>query len=315
MTISENSSEPAALPVILIVDDQPLNIHLLNQILQADYDVYSATSGEEALAFCQSQQPDLILLDVMMPEMDGYEVCRRLKRESLTSDIPVIFITVHNNTMEEESGLAAGAVDFIARSASPGVMRARVKTHLKLKQQADLLRSYAMIDGLTGIANRRHFDQALSAEWRRCARLGKPLALILIDIDFFKQFNDYYGHQAGDACLIKVAACLKAELNRSYDLVARYGGEEFVCLLPETTLSGAETKAQAMLQSISDLGIPHVRSELGGKVSISLGVAVTMPANGEAAVDLIQSADRLLYEAKHAGRNQVKSMQLTSSLS
>ena len=264
------------------------------------------------MAFCQSQQPDLILLDVMMPVMDGYEVCRRLKHEPLTHDIPVIFITVHNNTSEEEAGLAAGAVDFIARSASPSVMRARVKTHLKLKQQADLLRTYAMIDGLTGIANRRHFDQALSAEWRHCARLGKPLSLILIDIDFFKQFNDCYGHQAGDACLINVAECLKAGLNPSYDLVARYGGEEFVCLLSETTLIAAEAKALSLLQAVSDLGIPHEKSELGGKVSISLGVAVTIPVNGEEEGNLIQSADRLLYEAKNAGRNQVKCAQITS---
>ena len=314
MMTDDPLSTSEELPVILIVDDQPLNIHLLNQIFLADYDVYSVTSGEDALAFCQSQLPDLILLDVMMPIMNGYEVCRRLKQDSLTSDIPVIFITAHDDATQEETGLAAGAVDFIARTASVSVMRARVRTHLKLKQQADLLRAYAMKDGLTGIANRRHFDQALAAEWRRCARLGKPLALILIDIDYFKQFNDCYGHQAGDDCLIKVAQCLQSQLNRSYDLVARYGGEEFVCLLPETNLAGMQDKAESLLQAIQSLNILHERAVVSaGVVTISAGAAVIIPTQQVDGARLIQAADQLLYQAKRAGRNQVQSAQIINA--
>lgn len=301
----------ASLPVLLLVDNHPLKLHFLELIFSDDYQVFTARSGQDALAFCQIQQPDLVMMDIIMTEMTGYEVCRCLKRSTLTRDIPVIFITAFNDTEEEEKGFAAGAVDFIARSTCPNVMRARVKTHITLKHQSDLLRSLSLIDGLTGIANRRHFDQALASEWRRCARLGKPLALMMIDIDFFKQFNDCYGHQAGDACLIQVATNLRAGLNRSHDLTARYGGEEFVCLLPETSYEGAQTKAQFLLKNIVKLGIPHEKSALaGGVVSISLGVAVINPANGDDPVTIIQCADRLLYAAKQAGRNQVQSMQI-----
>jgi len=186
-------------PRLLIVDDQPLNIRLMHQIFQAEHEVFVATNGEDALTFCQTQLPDLVLLDVVMPGMDGYEVCRQLKLDARTRDIPVIFVTSQSNSAEEEDGLAAGAADFIAKSASAKVMRARVSTLITLKHQADLLRSLAQIDGLTGVANRRHFDERLDVEWRRCGRSAKPLALIMIDLDYFKCFNDCYGHQAGDS--------------------------------------------------------------------------------------------------------------------
>jgi len=295
-------------PRLLLVDDQAINIRMLHQIFQADYDVFSATSGEQALAFCEGRQPDLILLDIVMPGMDGYEVCRRLKSNPLTAAIPVIFVTAHSESSEEEMGLAVGAVDFISKSASVNVVKARVKTHLTLKYQADLLRAHALIDGLTGVANRRYFDEVLAAEWRRCVRSALPLSLILIDIDFFKRFNDHYGHQAGDACLQQVALCIKATLSRSHDLLARYGGEEFACILPETALEGAEQKAQAMQAAVRALAIPHATSDVaGGVVTISLGVVAVRTAKHEDdATDLIGAADSLLYEAKHAGRAQVK---------
>jgi len=311
MTLTDTLPEPVnPLPRLLLVDDQPVQIHLLFQIFQTGYELFSATSGAAALSFCQTQLPDLILLDVMMPGMDGYAVCRQLKSSPRTSDIPVIFVTAHNDTAEEEAGLAAGAVDFIARSASANIMRARVKTHLTLKYQADLLRTHALVDGLTGVANRRQFDLALEAEWRRCARLGQPMALIMIDIDFFKQYNDTYGHQGGDTCLVEVATCLKACLSRSHDLLARYGGEEFACILPETGLEGAIAKAEALLHAVLALAIPHQKTTLpGGVVSVSLGVAVTTPLTGEELAGLIQGADRQLYAAKQAGRGQVKALE------
>lgn len=296
---------------LLIVDDQPLNIRALHQIFRADHEVFLATSGADALAFCQTTQPDLILMDMIMPGLDGNEVCRRLKRDPLTRGIPVIFVTAHSDNAREEQGFAAGAVDFIAKSASPNVMRARVKNHLTLKYQSDLLRSLAWVDGLTGVANRRHFDHALDAEWRRCTRSRKPLSLILIDIDFFKRFNDCYGHQEGDTCLKQVAACIKAGFTRSHDLVARYGGEEFVCVLPETSLEGAHIKAQALQLAILALGIAHERSEVaGGLVTVSMGVAMATPAQHDESEHLLRSADNLLYSAKQAGRGQVKVMQV-----
>jgi diguanylate cyclase (GGDEF)-like protein len=299
-----------ARPRLLIVDDQPLNIRLLHQVFQADFEVFVATSGEGALSFCQTQLPDVILLDVQMPGLDGYEVCRRLKRDPRTGAIPVVFVTSQSDTSEEEDGLAAGAADFIARSASANVMRARVNTLMILKRQTDQLRSIARIDALTGLANRRDFDERLEIEWRRCARAARPLALIMIDIDYFKLFNDCYGHQAGDACLRKVARSLKAQVNRSPDMLARYGGEEFVCVLPETPLAGAHAKAHALEAAVRALGIPHARTlVLGGIVTISLGVAVVVPKAGDDYANLVLCADRSLYLAKDAGRGQVRALQ------
>jgi len=296
---------------LLIVDDQPLNIRQLHQIFQADYQVFVATSGADALAFCQTQVPDLILLDVVMPGLDGYAVCRRLKLDPRTCEIPVVFVTSQSDSTEEEDGLAAGAADFIAKTASANVMRARINALITLKRQADLLRSLAQLDGLTGLANRRHFDTKLDAEWRRGIRSGSPLALILIDIDYFKNFNDCYGHPAGDACLQQVAKCLRAGFTRSSDLVARYGGEEFVCVLPETPLAGADAKAQSLESAIRALGIPHEKSKVpGGIVTISLGVAVAIPTLRGNLADLILGADRSLYLAKNAGRAQVKTLQI-----
>jgi diguanylate cyclase (GGDEF)-like protein len=191
-------------------------------------------------------------------------------------------------------------------------MRARVGTLIRLKRQSDLLRSLARLDGLTGLANRRHFDDVLAAEWRRCARSAKPLSLILIDLDHFKRFNDRYGHQAGDACLRQVAATFKAAFTRSFDLVARYGGEEFVCVLPETSLEGAEAKSQKLERSVRELRIPHEDSDVAQRiVTISVGVAVSMPASGAECAELVLCADRSLYMAKDAGRGQVKALQLS----
>ena len=307
--IAAEESNPR--PHLLIVDDQPLNIRLFHEIFHADHEVFFATSGEDALEFCRNKVPDLILLDVIMPGLNGYEVCRRLKQDERTREIPVIFVTAQSDATEEEDGLAAGAVDFIAKSASANVMRARVGTLLTLKRQSDLLRQMARVDALTGLANRRHFDETLNSEWRRCTRSGTPLSLMLIDLDHFKLFNDHYGHQAGDSCLQQVAACLKAGFARSHDLVARYGGEEFVCVMPETSLEGAEAKAQGLEKAVRALRIPHDKSPVaGGIVTISLGVAVAMPNVGEECATLILCADRSLYMAKDAGRGQVRTLQI-----
>jgi len=296
-------------PQLLIVDDQPLNIRLFHEIFHADHEVFFATSGEDALEFCRNKVPDLILLDVIMPGLNGYEVCRRLKQDERTREIPVIFVTAQSDATEEEDGLAAGAVDFIAKSASANVMRARVRTLLILKRQSDLLRQMARVDALTGLANRRHFDETLDSEWRRCTRSGTPLSLMIIDLDHFKLFNDHYGHQAGDSCLQQVSACLKAGFARSHDLVARYGGEEFVCVMPETSLEGAEAKARVLEKAVRALRIPHEKSAVAdGIVTISLGVAVAMPNVGEECAALILCADRSLYMAKDAGRGQVRTL-------
>ena len=292
-------------PRLLVVDDQPINIQTLYQIFHIDHEVFMATSGEQALEFCRNTPPDLILLDVVMPGMDGLEVCRQLKADSATADIPVIFVTAQSDPDDETNALGAGGVDFIPKPVNPAVVRARVKTHLTLKAQSDLLRRLAFIDGLTGVANRRAFDEALHAEWRHCQRRHSPLALIMIDIDHFKAYNDRYGHQDGDACLQAVAKALEKAFGRSHDLVARYGGEEFVCLMPECDRLAGQAKAEELCRAVAALGIPHDASATAPVVTISLGVAAVVPDNNSSPVWLLATADAALYQAKSSGRNRV----------
>ena len=293
-----------ARPRLLVVDDQPINIQTLYQIFYADHEVFVATSGEQALAFCRGNPlPDLILLDVVMPGLDGLAVCQQLKADPVLANIPVIFVTACMDPADETRALEAGGVDFITKPVNPMVVRARVKTHLTLKAQEDFLRSLVFVDGLTGVANRRRFDEALLSEWRQCRRAGTPLALLMIDIDHFKRYNDHYGHPTGDACLQQVAAVLKAAMQRSCDLVARYGGEEFVCLLPGCDQAPALAKAQALQAALAAQGIAHEASPTAAWVTLSIGVAVAQPQAGGSPAALVAAADAALYSAKHRGRN------------
>ena len=293
-----------ARPRLLVVDDQPINIQTLYQIFHADHEVFVATSGEQALSFCRGNPlPDLILLDVVMPGLDGLAVCRQLKADPVLANIPVIFVTACMDPADETRALEAGGVDFITKPVNPMVVRARVKTHLTLKAQGDFLRSLVFIDGLTGVANRRRFDEALLSEWRQCQRAGTPLALLMIDIDHFKRYNDHYGHPTGDACLQQVAAVLKAAMQRASDLVARYGGEEFVCLLPGCDQAAALAKARALQEALAAQGIVHEASPTAACVTLSIGVAVAQPQAGGSPAALVAAADAALYSAKHRGRN------------
>lgn len=292
-------------PKLLVVDDQPINIQVLYRCFAGDYQVFMATSGEQALSLCKSNPPDLILLDVVMPGVDGFEVCKRLKADEAARHIPVIFITSHTDPAQETHGLNLGAVDFIAKPVNPDVVRARVKTHLTLKFQSDLLRKLVFLDGLTGVYNRRYFDQQIFTEWSRASRNQSPLSLILLDVDYFKRFNDQYGHQAGDDALRMVAHALKSCLRRPADLVARYGGEEFGCILPETSYEDALVIAQELERKVRELAVPHASTSLESVITVSLGLA-TRPGNAEGDVGaLIGLADSLLYEAKRNGRARV----------
>lgn len=289
-------------PAILLVDDEQTALLSLYELFKDDNDVFMATSGEEALTFCQSRLPDLILLDMLMPGMDGLAVCKQLKSSLRTEDIPVIVVTVSTGLDIETEALDAGAVDFINKPINPDVVRARVRTHLKLKRQTDLLRNLAKTDGLTGAANRRNFDETLAREWQRCMRAQAPLSIIYLDVDHFKAYNDHYGHLAGDQCLQAIANTLMKNLHRPPDMLARYGGEEFVCLLPETPFEGGTNKASILEQAIRALAIPHVCSPTAPVVTISLGVTCIVPSQQHAITELMQQADALLYEAKQAGR-------------
>ncbi|MDR3411108.1 MAG: diguanylate cyclase [Formivibrio sp.] len=302
--------EEIAKPIVLIVDDVAANIQILAEALKADYRIRVASSGEDALRIVKrSPQPDLILLDVMMPNMDGYEVCRRLKRDESTQDIPVIFVTARDENEDEEYGLNLGAVDYIVKPYHLPIVRARVHNHVLLKQKNDLLEKLALIDGLTGIPNRRHFDERFEVEWKRAVRDGQPLSLVMGDVDHFKLFNDRYGHGAGDACLRAVARALLISLTRPGDMLARYGGEEFVVLLPDTDLGGAWQVAERMRRQVKELNLPHDHSD-AHVVTISLGLTSLMPGQGDQMTPsmLLDKADAGLYQAKSNGRDQVGSV-------
>ena len=291
---------------LLVVDDQPIHLQVLYRALSVDHQLFMATSGAQALKVVREQAPDLMLLDVVMPDMDGFEVLQHLKGNPETAAIPVIFVTAHGGDEIETQCLHAGAVDFIPKPVNPSVVRARVKTHLTLKFQSDFLRDMAFLDGLTGVSNRRQFDERLPVEWGRAQRNGLALTLIMLDVDAFKAYNDHYGHQAGDDCLRQIAAVLKAELRRPADLVARYGGEEFVCLLPETGFDDGMVMGQRLLNAVKRLAVPHHFSVVEPIVTISLGVATREgPSQDSRAAYLLSLADSQLYLAKHSGRAQV----------
>jgi diguanylate cyclase (GGDEF)-like protein len=288
----------------LVVDDAPENLRVLTAVLKDQYRVKVATNGERALALAAGDDPpDLILLDVVMPGMDGYEVCRRLKNNLKTAAIPVLFVSSRDEEEDEARGLDAGGIDYIVKPVRPSIVQARVKNHIELKRSRDLLERLTTVDHLTGISNRRRYDEYLDLECRRAVRDGEPLSLIAIDIDHFKAYNDHYGHPEGDACLIAVAQALAATVTRPTDVVARCGGEEFACILPGTDAAGAAQLAEQMRQAVAALELPHQGSPAHGCVTVSLGVATRILASGQLPQLLAAAADRALYEAKAAGRN------------
>ncbi len=292
-------------PKILVVDDVPLNAELISSIVGTLCDVITASSGQEGLLMALHHVPDLILLDVLMPDMDGFETLRQLKNEARTAHIPVIFLTSVTDSNAEELGLNMGAADFISKPFRPAILLARVRNHLELGQQRQMLERLSHSDGLTGIANRRFFNAMLTREFARMQRNKMPMSLLMIDVDDFKAYNDFYGHLQGDECLLQVSQAMAQCLKRPADLVARYGGEEFVCLLPETDMSGAVTIAQRIQATVAQLRIPHEHTQTGRFLSVSIGVAAANASeitNGQA---LLGIADERLYRAKRSGRNRL----------
>ncbi|WP_029074612.1 diguanylate cyclase [Kaistia adipata] len=292
-------------PSILIVDDEVSNIEILSAVLEEDHDIYFATSGDEAIATARAALPDLILLDVLMPGTDGYEVCTSLKGDPLLADVPVIFTTALGDQEAEVKGLELGAIDYIAKPISPVVVRARVRNHLEMKRMRDDLAKLAVTDALTGLGNRRRLEQALNIETARLALTSGTLSVIILDIDFFKRFNDLYGHTAGDRCLTMVAAALNRAVHHASDLTIRYGGEEFACVLPETEHDRAMDIAHGIRERVEALNIPHSGSDVAATVSVSIGVATAACVPGATPEAWVKAADAELYKAKAAGRNSV----------
>ena len=291
---------------ILVVDDSPLNTKIMETALIEDYEVLISHNGKEALSICNSNDPpDLILLDIVMPEIDGYEICRRLNQGAKTKDIPVIFLTSLTESRDIEFGLTLGAIDYITKPFSIPIIKAKIKNHLALKSYQDMLKIDTDQDQLTQIANRRCFDKTMTMEIRKAQESRTILSVLLLDIDHFKFYNDTYGHLEGDTCLKKVAAALSATLKRPKDLAARWGGEEFACLLPNANITRAQNIAESLRAAIQDLNIPHESSPVNDVVTVSIGVVSSNPMDENAFDNLLKRADEALYQAKETGRNRI----------
>ncbi len=292
--------------VILIVDDEISNIEIMNAVLEDAYEVCFATSGEQAMEVARTVLPDLILLDVLMPGIDGYDVCRSLKQDRLLADVPVIFTTGLTDREAEERGLLLGAIDYVRKPIDPVTLSARVRNHIEMKRMRDQLAEMAVTDALTGLSNRRHLEKTLEIETARLARSGEWLSVIMVDIDFFKSFNDTYGHVAGDRCIAMVASALNRAARRASDLTARYGGEEFACVLPNTDHAAAMKVAGDIRTQVQALAIPHTASTVNSHVTVSVGVASARCFAGMSATQWIENADRQLYLSKAGGRDMIQ---------
>ena len=289
---------------VLIVDDENSNIIALTHILSPDYTVYAVNNGQDAITAANKYQPDVILLDIVMPEMDGHDVISVLKNSEKTHNIPIVFITGLCTHNDEEKGLALGAVDYICKPFDPAIVKLRVYNQVKILNQFHTIERLSLRDQLTELFNRRGFDGRINMEWIRAIRKNAVISILMIDVDWFKKYNDTYGHQQGDLVLQTVALLLTQSLNRPGDVAARWGGEEFVVLLPNTDLAGALKIAERIRVNVGKTVIPCADGA-ETKITVSIGVNTQAPANDSPLESFISQADRALYEAKEAGRNRV----------
>jgi len=289
---------------ILIVDDDRSNIVALNHILKPAYSIHVAINGRAAIGIATQYAPDLILLDIVMPDMDGFEVLSELKREGLLSRIPVIVITSLDSTEDEEAGFSLGAVDYITKPFRAPIVRARVKTHLRMVEYIREIERFGMTDTLTGLPNRRSFDERIGVEWNRAAREKEPLSMLMIDVDNFKHYNDRYGHMQGDVLLQTIGEIFKQTVKRAGDFVARWGGEEFAVLLPNTDHDEAIIVAEQIRANTETAVIAH-HDGTAASVTVSIGVNTEIPSTNKTLNDFIIKADDNLYSAKNSGKNRV----------
>ncbi|PTD98047.1 diguanylate cyclase [Pseudothauera lacus] len=308
----------------LVIEDTLTSATLVcHQLGKMGLEAVHARDGESGIEAFKRERPDLVLLDIIMPGLDGFEVAQRLRQLERDGEwTPILFLTARTSDEDLQRGIEVGGDDYLIKPVSEVVLKAKVRAMQRIAQMRysllvltrkldeanrELTR-LSSADGLTGIANRRRFDETLLKEWRRCARDGRPLTLLLMDVDFFKPFNDNYGHQVGDECLKAVARTLAETLHRPSDMVARYGGEEFAAILPDTDQTGARAVAEALREAVQGLAITHRFSAVSRVVTLSLGLACEYPARGDdnGFVRLLKSADAALYEAKKNGRNRVE---------
>ena len=291
-------------PTILVVDDMTTTLLLLHDLLKDTYEVKIAKSGTKALEILESPNDiDLILLDIEMPDINGYDVCKRIKNNETIKNIPIIFITGRTSQEDEEYGLNLGAIDYITKPFNKAIVKLRIKNYLDLKIKNDMLEKLSMYDGLTNIRNRRYFDETFEKTFNEIKRDKKSLAVLMIDIDFFKPYNDNYGHGQGDETLRKVAKALEKTIKRASDFVARYGGEEFVILLKDINKDGVEAVANNLLNAIRELKITHEFSKIENYVTVSIGVSYYNSSSDITKLELLLKADETLYNVKNSGRN------------
>lgn len=289
---------------ILIIDDNPDTIRLMSAMLRDQARVLFATNGMAGLEIARAQRPQLILLDLQMKSMDGFAVCERIMADPDLRHCPVIFVTASSGVENEIACLDAGAVDFITKPLSGPVVQARVRTHLRLQAALASLDTLAHKDGLTGLHNRRFFDEQFAVEVARHRRQGAALGVALVDVDHFKLYNDHYGHQMGDECLRTVAQALAQCTRRPGELVARYGGEEFVVLLPNSCEDEVLRYGSWICEHVAGLKLPHAASPVAQHVTISVGLCSMAPTTEDSPAALLEAADKALYEAKRSGRNR-----------
>jgi two-component system, chemotaxis family, response regulator WspR len=328
---SQSFSGAAASPivVVLLVDDQPIIYEALRRMLEGEpgIELHYCAEAPQALPTARRVRPTVVLQDLVMPDIEGFTLLKFYRREPATATVPVIVLSTREDAHDKSRAFADGASDYLVKLPDKVELVARIRAHSKSyvaqlerdeafrklealtreleARNAELARLSA-VDGLTGVSNRRSFDATLEHEWKRALRERTELSLVLIDVDFFKRYNDAYGHLAGDDCLRKVARALAAVVNRPADSVSRYGGEEFAVLLPSTHAAGAAGVAESMRAAVENLALEHRASDISAHVTLSLGVATRVPLQDSSPNELIESADQALYEAKREGRNRVR---------
>ena len=303
ISLGQEAKGPEKKNAVLIVDDDGFNIAALTRILEDDYIIHVEKDGTDAVETAKRLLPELILLDVVMPKMNGFEVMARLKAMQVTSTIPVIFVTGLSNAQDEEKGLALGAADYIHKPFSPAIVKLRVRNQMQIIDQLRIINHLSVTDTLTGLFNRRHFNTRLNYEWNRAIREKNPLSILMIDVDNFKNYNDTYGHLQGDIVLKSIANVLKQHLMRTTDMLARWGGEELAVLLPGTDLAGACIVAEKLRTAVESHQFMH--NGIATYITISIGINCAAPwehiSNAKRFVD---EADKALYQAKKTGKNK-----------
>jgi len=292
---------------ILVIEDSRINQEVIHRILGDEISMILVNNGNEALEKAIHEQPDLILLDIILPGLSGFDVLADLKKNDLTSSIPVIIISGQSKPEDEVKGLKLGAIDYITKPYNDLVVKTRIETQLNIMKQMRTIEELGFVDMLTNIPNRRQFDRFLTREWNRSIREKTPVALLMIDVDHFKIYNDTHGHQQGDVALQTAADAIVASLKRSIDIAARWGGEEFAVLLPNTKLDGAVKVAEEIRANVEKASIPYGDGAESHKVTISIGVSSMIPSSENYIAKLITQADKALYKAKDTGRNRVSS--------